>query len=335
MAAADRTEKVLRELHILFSKAPSFEGSRTNVVLDKNVVIDKLRDLRQCMYDMMNEYELTVQSREKANREAQRENDERVLAATKQAQDIYAASIMYSDRSLTELQEVLRQMQDNMEAMHDDMERRLKDELQLIKSNELELKSRLEGLMDTDMYLRLIEDANWRREKEKMRAEREAMTSGSAYTYVKADIRVNEDLIEAIGGGDAPPPLAEKNYSDIVPEIKINEAYFEKKGAEAPPDEPKGQQEPADEAESAEKEAEEIDVDAIGADLIAETLASESIVDEGAAESTAGQTQDISDEELAQISANLDAEYFDWKKEAEEELAAEEPKKKKFRKKRR
>ena len=83
MAAADRTEKVLRELHILFSKAPSFEGSRTNVVLDKNVVIDKLRDLRQCMYDMMNEYELTVQSREKANREAQRENDERVLAATK------------------------------------------------------------------------------------------------------------------------------------------------------------------------------------------------------------------------------------------------------------
>ena len=314
MGASDRTEKVLRELHVLFSKAPAYEGSKVNVVIDKNIVINKLRDLRECMYAMREEYELTVESREKANREVQRENEEFILSATKQAQDIYAAAIMYSDRSLEDLIDAVRDLQERMDGAYHAIEEKIKDELHQAKANQLNLKSQLEGLLDTELYLNLIDDANRRREKEKRQAAMEE-PEPSPYTHIKADIRVNEELIQSIGGGEAPPPLEEKDYSDIVPEIKINSEYFEKRGI-APPT-----------AESKAADAEgDIDIDAIGEDLIAETIASESIADEHAEEDDLGEkiTEDISDEELAEISANLDAEYFGWKKEAEEELKAKE-----------
>ncbi|MBQ7677412.1 MAG: hypothetical protein IJT32_04185 [Lachnospiraceae bacterium] len=325
MGAVDRTEKALRKMHILFSKAPSFDASGQKIVVDKSTVIDELRELKQCMYDMMGEYELTVQSRQKADLKIRRENEQRIYEANKRAEDIYAASIMYTERSLTELQDVMRLIRDNMELMYSDFEERMKNELQQVKTNELELKSQLEGLMDNEMYTRLIDEANRKREKEKQQEQDEPPEPGP-YTHVKADIRVNEELIEAIGGGDAPPPLEEKNYADIVPEIKINEAYFEKKGIEMPELPPKT--DPA--SPSGEKALwNEIDIDTIGADVIAETLSSESIADgHGDTQKEERLTQDISDEELAEISANLDAEYFDWKKEAEEELKAEENRRK-------
>ena len=36
MSAKDNTEKVLRDIHVLFSKAEPFEGSAINVVVNKN-----------------------------------------------------------------------------------------------------------------------------------------------------------------------------------------------------------------------------------------------------------------------------------------------------------
>ncbi len=317
MGATDHTEKVLREMHILFSKAPAYDG--TNVVVDKNVVINCLRELRKCMYEMMNEYELTVQSREKANREVERENNERVTVASKQAQDIYAASIMFTERSLLDLQDEMRRMQEGVNQMGVEFDQRIREELQKAKANELELKSRLEGLIDEELYMQLIEEANQKREKEKEKAEREQVADEpEVYTHVKADIRVNEDLIEAIGGGDAPPPLEEKNYADIVPEIKVNAAYFEKKGIVVPDILKNGT--------GSGNDIDDLDIESIEDEVIAETISSESITDGHAKDdNTVSErlTQDISDEELAEISANLDAEYFGWKKEAEEELAAQ------------
>lgn len=242
MGAADRTEKVLREIHILFSKAEPFEGSKKKVIVDKNEMLDCLKELNECMYDMMEEHELTVASRDKATRQMQRANDEQIFEARKQAEDIYAASIMYSDRSLTEIQDIIRDAQNRVDSLHDELMERLKAELQQVKTNQYELKGQLEGLIDTQKYLRLIEDVNAERQKEKRKA---------------------ADLPEE------PSPFA-----DIKPEIKINEAYFMAQGLELPGEEK---------------------------------------------EETAPVEQ-ISDEEIAQISANLDAEYFGWKEEAEKEL---------------
>ena len=66
MGAQDRTEEVLREIHVLFSKAQPYNDSKKRVVIEKSKMMDLLKELNDCMYDMMEEHELTVQSRDKA-----------------------------------------------------------------------------------------------------------------------------------------------------------------------------------------------------------------------------------------------------------------------------
>ena len=44
MGAQDRTEKVLRDMHVLFSKAQPYEGSTKNVIVDKNAMMDLLKE---------------------------------------------------------------------------------------------------------------------------------------------------------------------------------------------------------------------------------------------------------------------------------------------------
>jgi hypothetical protein len=113
MGAQDRTEKVLRDMHVLFSKAQPYEGSTRNVIVDKRAMMDLLKELNECMYDMMEEHELTVKSRDKANREMQKQGDDIVFDATRKAEDIYAASIMYTDSALDCIQDLRQSHREN------------------------------------------------------------------------------------------------------------------------------------------------------------------------------------------------------------------------------
>ena len=62
MGAADRTEDVLKRIHVLFSKAEPYNGSKKRVIVEKTEMMDLLKELNECMYDMMDEHELTVAS---------------------------------------------------------------------------------------------------------------------------------------------------------------------------------------------------------------------------------------------------------------------------------
>ena len=103
MSAADRTEKVLRDIHVLFSKAEPYNGSKRDVIVNKNEMMDLLKELNACMYDMIDEHELSQTKKDKANREMQKQGDDIIFAASRKAEDIYAASIMYTDNALNDI----------------------------------------------------------------------------------------------------------------------------------------------------------------------------------------------------------------------------------------
>ena len=66
MGAQDNTEKVLRSLHVLLSKSEPYPKEPSKVIIDKQQVIDLLAELNTCIYQIMDEYELTIRSRDKA-----------------------------------------------------------------------------------------------------------------------------------------------------------------------------------------------------------------------------------------------------------------------------
>lgn len=197
MGAQDRTEKVLRDMHVLFSKAQPYEGSKKNVIVDKNAMMDLLKELNTCMYDMMEEYELTVKSRDKANRQMQKQGDDIIFDASRKAEDIYAASIMYTDSAIDSIREIVKKSQEDIEKICNEATKKIKEEERSLQTNQHELKGHLNDLIDTQKYLRLIENENARLAKEKAAGSAEG--DFDAPSYSAPEIHVNTEFLAQAG----------------------------------------------------------------------------------------------------------------------------------------
>ena len=92
----------------MIAKGQSYELDPSKVVVDRDKMLSLLKELNQCMYAMMEEYELTRQSKDKAEREFRKRGDEIVMDASRKAEDIYAASVIYTDEALSSIQEIMR-----------------------------------------------------------------------------------------------------------------------------------------------------------------------------------------------------------------------------------
>ncbi|WP_049921513.1 hypothetical protein [Shuttleworthella satelles] len=201
MGAKDDSEKILREIHVLFAKAEAYEDSRERVVVNKEQMFDLLEKLNGAITDMVDECELTWAERDKAYRRQRRQGDEIVSEARHKAEDVYAASVMYTDRSLEEIQDLVNRTSEELDEIHRQMKAAIETELRHMRDNQTELHGQLRDMADSQKYLHLIDDENRRIAREKEKA-READRGG---TFV---------------------PLS---YAGPAPEIRVNPAYFERR----------------------------------------------------------------------------------------------------------
>lgn len=199
MNAKDRTEDVLKSIHILFSKAEPIEGSKTRVVIDKSRMMNLLKSLNDCMYAMMEEYELTQQSKEKAIRKIQQQSDELVFDARKEADDIYAAAFMYTDHSLDKIQELINKYKEEINLLNKVTMEEMEKRVQTLKDNQLDLKNQLSSLIESQKYLKLIENENIRLKREKEKAEELGEWQEEDVKRVQPEIRINEEFLRDNG----------------------------------------------------------------------------------------------------------------------------------------
>lgn len=199
MSAQDNIEKVLRNVHVLLSKSEPYAKEPSKVILDKQEMLDLLSQLNKAIYDIMDEYELTKQSRDRAEREFKKQGDEIVWNASRKAEDIYAASVMYTDEALNHIQDIIRDTDASVAEIYADMNRRIKEQEQLIKTNQLELKSTLQDLVDTEKYLRLIEDRNKELKKDKEQGKSPEERESNIYANRQTEIKINQEYFEKMG----------------------------------------------------------------------------------------------------------------------------------------
>ena len=164
----DNTEKVLRSLHVLLSKSEPYPKEPSKVIIDKQQVIDLLAELNTCIYQIMDEYELTIRSRDKAERDFHKKGDQIIWDASRKAEDIYAASVMYMDETLNRMQDIMQEADKKVGAIYQEIKEQMEKEEQELRTNKSELKGQLQDLVDTEKYLKIIEERNREIEKEKM-----------------------------------------------------------------------------------------------------------------------------------------------------------------------
>ena len=199
MGAQDNTEKVLRSLHVLLSKSEPYPKEPSKVIIDKQQVIDLLAELNTCIYQIMDEYELTIRSRDKAEREFRKKSDQIIWDASRKAEDIYAASVMYMDEALNGIQDIMRQANEAVDKIYMDMDASMKKEERRIKENQSELKSQLQDLVDTEKYLNLIEERNKELERQKNAGKPVEKKEASIYANRQTEIKVNQEYLDKLG----------------------------------------------------------------------------------------------------------------------------------------
>jgi len=217
MSAQDNTEKILRSLHVLLSKSEPYAKEPSKVIVDKQQMLDLLAQLNQAVYDIMDEYELTQQSRDRAQREFQKQGDEIIWNASRNAEDIYAASVMYTDEALNRVQDIIKETDESIAEIYANLNRRLKDEEKLLKSNQLELKSTLQDLLDTEKYMKLIEARNKEIKKQKESGKPLDERESNLYANRQTEIKINQEYFEKMGI----PLEEEEKEEEKIPEVDI------------------------------------------------------------------------------------------------------------------
>lgn len=225
MSAQDNTEKILRSLHILLSKSEPHEKDSSKVIVDKQQMLDLLADLNKSVYDIMDEYELTKQSRDRAQREFQKKGDQIVWDASRKAEDVYAASVIYTDEALNRVQDIVKDVNTSIEEMYTDFNKKLKEEQQLIKRNQLELKSTLQDLLDTEKYIKIIEDRNKEIQKEKNK--NVLVQEKNIYSDRQTGIKINQDYFQKMGIPFEEETEEKEKSPEVDIKIDLDADYFQ------------------------------------------------------------------------------------------------------------
>lgn len=220
MSTQSNIEKVLKNLHILLAKSEKYALDGNKVIVDKIKILNLLAELNTYIANIMDEYELTKQSRDKAERDFQRQSDKIIEDANKKAEDIYAASVMYTDEALRRVKFIVEDTNKTVSKIYAEMTQKLTEQEQLLRENQLELISDLQDLRDTKEYLKLIEERNKEIEKEKKASEKNENQEVSLYANRQTEIKINEEYFEKMGL--ALEQEAEKEIEQTI--IKVTEA---------------------------------------------------------------------------------------------------------------
>lgn len=238
MSTQDNLERILRQMHVMLAKGESVEQSREKVIVNKREMLGLLKDLNICVYQVMDEYEMTQQSHDNAERKVKKQSEAIVKNAGKKAEDVYAASVLYTNEALNHIQRIIQNASDSMEDVFEKMKYELDERKDTVRENQLELEGQLHDLADTKKYLQMIEDRNRELEKERekeRRGQRGAKTAANRETaYPKPEIKINknyfnengipleEEKEERSAVGQQTVPEKEEPNAQEAPAIKVN-----------------------------------------------------------------------------------------------------------------
>ena len=162
----EKIEEILRAIHVLFSKGEMYHESPDKVVLSKREMFALLEQLNYAVVEVMDRYEATNRSKEKARKEWEAESQKIVQAASREAEDIYAASILYTDGALNEFTNIVDSTRQRLRDEYAYFEECVNQQLEQVRSNQGELLERLQLLAQNKKYLDIINEFATEQEEE-------------------------------------------------------------------------------------------------------------------------------------------------------------------------
>ncbi len=156
-------EQIMRRIHVLFAKCEPYGDERENtIIVPKKEVFRLLEQLNYAVIALLDRYEGTAESRERGLAEYRRTGEKLVEQAQVGADDVYAASLIYTDNMLEELEDVLSEAKESLWGEYARVAEWLDGQARTLVENQEEIKRQLRAMAQGEKYLRLIYRENER-----------------------------------------------------------------------------------------------------------------------------------------------------------------------------
>ncbi len=228
MSTQDKMERILKQIHVTLADGESVSGAPDKVIVDRNEVFSILEQLNLTVNEMMDEYEVTSQARELAQRRSEKKGEEMLTRVAKQAEDVYAASLIYTDEALAGIQHLMNEALTSSRKIWAQVTEDIEKEQRRVREDQMELREQLQDFKDSNKYISMIEECNREREKqekEKENGTQEKKIQNEAKHYAaktKPEIKVNASYFER-------RDKADREKSEEPEEVKVMEASEQEK----------------------------------------------------------------------------------------------------------
>lgn len=152
----DRIEEILKEIHVMFAKCEPYGNSPDLVIISKSDLFELLEKLNEGIDEVLDQYEATTRSRERARIEQDKQAAEIVAKAKLESDDVHAAASLYTDTMLEDLKQILEKTKQNMKQQMLDMMAEIELQEETIDQNKESVKEGLTELHDSEMYLNAL-----------------------------------------------------------------------------------------------------------------------------------------------------------------------------------
>ncbi len=242
-------EQIMRRIHVLFAKCEPYGDEKENtIIVPKKEVFRLLEQLNYAVIALLDRYEGTEESRERGLSEYRRCGEKMMEQAQAGAEDVYAASLIYTDNMLEELEDVVAEAKESLWGEYARVADWLDGQTRLLTENQEEIKRQLRAMAQGEKYLRLIyrENARLRRLAQEEFEDDEELEEDYGDEFRK------EDDPEGSGDGELEEDYGDEFCKEDDPEGSGDGELEEDSGAESrKEDEPEDSREDESRAASA------------------------------------------------------------------------------------
>ena len=206
----DKLEQIMRQIYLMLSNCEESAYSSEDLIVPKKRIFQLLEELNYTVYDLREQYEATVASRERGLAEQERRMAQIKEEAKGRAEDTYAASLLYAREMFMGMRKTTEQLCQNLRKEYNEALRGYEDSLKYLQENEESMVAQMNLMMDSKKYLRLSEQQNRDKEKKQNLTEEEK----------KRQAEIEAEKAE-LAAAEAASELNQKLSAPIV--VQVNE----------------------------------------------------------------------------------------------------------------
>jgi len=160
---SEKLEQTMKKIHIYLANCKESAYSSEELIVSKKRIFSLLEELNYAVYEVMEEYEATVAARDRGLAMVERRAADIKEDAMHRAEEVYAASLLYTQESIADMQNALEYTFEKTRNEYEMLMQNYQEKMMFLEGNSQEIMAQLSAMADAKTYLHVIEDINAKR----------------------------------------------------------------------------------------------------------------------------------------------------------------------------